>query len=598
MKYPRKISFGLFLSLLSLLFIIGATNSILWDLGPLEATASELNQAKLFIDVAPQVGLDYESIYISAQDVGSEVVMIFSMSGGGVAAGDYDQDGYIDLYVARGDVGPDLLFHNQGDGTFVEVGTEASLNRWNPEGRELTFAEVSVGTRSSPWGLSSGPTFADINGDGWLDLFVGGLRGVPQELFYNNGDGTFSNVTNQSGLIIDYDTFSSAFGDYDLDGDLDLFMAHWRTGATEQILWQNDGQGQFTDVSQKTGISSKLRKMQNFMFTPNFADINNDRWPDVVVTGDFEHSQIFINQGDGTFVDQTDPLVITDQNGMGAAVADYDSDGDLDWFVSSVWDPNGIIEGNAGLEKKINAWDISGNRLYQNQGDGTFVDVTDKAGVREGFWGWGSCFADFNNDTYLDIFQVNGLGAMFPTNENFNEFRNDPSRLFMNRGDGSFQELSLALGIDDTDEGRGIVCFDYQRDGDIDIFIHNLNQPPSLYRNNLDGGANYLGVKLQGLAPNKAAIGARIFVTLQGQTQMRELQVGSNFLSQNPVEAHFGLGQATLVDEVRVEWPGLIKKTTILKDVAVNQFLVIQIPKLGPMPIRESIVCFDEIVGF
>jgi hypothetical protein len=210
-------------------------------------------------------------------------------------------------------------------------------------------------------------------------------------------------------------------------------------------------------------------------------------------------------------------------------VGDYDNDGILDWFVSSVWDPDGPAGEN---------WYASGNRLYRGRGDGTFDDVTDAAGVREGFWGWGSTFADFDNDGHLDIFHVNGWYSSSAAAQ----FLMDPSRLFVANGDGTFTERSAEVGLNDTGMGRGVVAFDYDRDGDLDLFVANGQGPSRLWRNDSPPGNHWLGLRLRGRAPNTEAIGARIWVRTGGTTQLRELRAGSNFESQDPAEAHFGLG--------------------------------------------------------
>ncbi|MCH7518578.1 MAG: CRTAC1 family protein [Candidatus Dadabacteria bacterium] len=502
-----------------------------------------------FTNVTIQAGLIYVHGFIAGGPA-TEPQLI----SGGVAAGDYDNDGWVDLYVVRGTIGANLLFRNLGNGSFEEVGESAGL--------------ALSGT------IGSGPTFADFSGDGFLDLFIGGVSPTKVSLFLNNGDGTFSNITAGAfePAVLSNNTFSAAFGDYDLDGDLDLLMTHWGSGTVQidgssEHLWRNNGDTTFTDVSIASGIASTYQGLPDFTFSPNFADINNDGYPDILLAADFVTSQVFINQKNGTFVNTTDPNVITDENGMGAGVIDYDNDGDLDWFVSSIYDPNMVAEGN---------WGKSGNRLYRNNGDGTFEDVTVAAGLEHGFWGWGSCFSDFDNDGNPDLVHVNGFG--FTEDGQAAEFFADPTRLFISNGNGTFTERALELGLDDTGQGRGIVCFDYDKDGDIDIFITNNNQSPKLFRNDGGNTNNFLNIKLNGLSPNTEGVGSRITITVNNQNQMRELRIGSNFVSQNPVQAHFGLGNAELVNQVQVDWAD--GETTVLQNVSSNQFLEIDHPNL------------------
>ncbi len=247
-------------------------------------------------------------------------------------------------------------------------------------------------------------------------------------------------------------------------------------------------------------------------------------------------------------------------------MGDYDGDGDMDWFVSSVLDPNTFAEG---------MWGITGNRLYRNDGSGTFTDVSASAGVREGFWGWGSCFADFDNDGWLDLFHANGW------RDPLGEFSSDPSRLFMSNGNGTFTEASLGNGLVDNGQGRGVVCFDADRDGDLDIFVANNGDGPSFYMNQvaqMSQAFNYLGIVLRGPSPNTQGIGAHITITPSiGGAQVREIRAGINFASQNPAEAHFGLGDATSV-ALSVRWPDGMVSTE--SNVAANQLLVLSHPSL------------------
>lgn len=493
-----------------------------------------------FSETALAVGLDYVHGF-RGNSPSEEAVA-------GVAVGDYDNDGWLDLYIAQGDTGLNLLFRNQsqvGDFDFQNVARIAEL-------------EMLLDDRTC------GPAFVDYDGDGDDDLFVGGVLYNPPRLFSNDGDGTFTDVTVTSGLSIigRENNVSQAFGDYDQDGDLDMFIAHWTFSLGElpsdntQHLWRNNGDGTFSDVSDETFVGGAVIEAQgDFTFTPNFADIDNDGDLDLLVVSDNDTSRVLVNNGDQggglyTFSNVTDESVITDEAGMGAAVADFDHDGDLDWFVSSISEEDSTIR--------------TGNRFYENMGNGIFSDSTTNAGVRTGYWGWASCAADFNNDGHLDIFHVNGMPE------------DDPSRLFFANGDGSFTEYSAPLGLVDNKQGRGVVCFDGDQDGDIDIFVANNRDAPSLFRNDGGNSLNYLNIKLDGIAPNTAAIGARVFVASGGVTQMREISSGSNYVSQNPTEQHFGLNEVQVVDLIRIVWPD--RTETTRNSIASNQRIRVTYP--------------------
>ena len=470
---------------------------------------------------------------------------------GGVAAGDYDNDGLVDLFIVRGDMGPNLLYRNMGDNSFEEVAAQAGL------------AYTKSATENY---AHSGPGFADMDGDGDVDLFIGGIAGAPAKIFRNNDDGTFTDVTEGSGIeaINARYTLSSAFGDYDRDGLLDMFLSHWGTprdfdaqpNLSTENLWRNDTQDgviRFIDVSRSSGIAPSIIDKEpqtdtgfgagyDYSFSPSFARITNDLEPDLVIASDFRTSRFYVNNGDGTFKDATDRTVLIERNGMGSAIGDYDGDGDLDWFVSSIWtDPDQDGE----QEFKV------GNRLYRND-NGEFTDVTDEAGVRDGSWGWGSCFADFDNDGHLDLYHTNGwpAGTFEP-----HMFEVDPSRLFMSSGEGQFLEQAQRAGLIDTERGHGIVCGDFDNDGDVDIFQMHRNEQNAgtLWRNDTNVH-NYLRVKLNGRAPNTAAAGARIMLTANGEEQLREIIIGSNFTSQNPLVQVFGVGSNAQAD-LTVEWP-------------------------------------------
>ncbi len=519
-----------------------------------------------FTDVTEASGINYE-VGFQNRPANEDVERIASS---GVAAGDYDGDGDTDLFIVRGDIGPNLLYRNIGNLTFEEVAAAAGL------------AFTKSATENYRHG---GPTFADLDGDADLDLFIGGLAGDPALIFANNGNGTFVDVTTGSGIdgmAAEY-TLSAAFGDYDLDGDLDLFLAHWgtprdfvRPGDTEH-LWRNDSDAagiRFTSVSVAAGISPSILTLPDpnvtetawdYTFSPTFARINDDAYPDILSVADFDYSQVFLNNGDGTFDNATNTDVIIDGNGMGSAVGDYDNDGDLDWFVSSI---------AANPESPVAGLSTLGNRLYRNN-NGLFEDATDEAGVASGGWGWGACFLDIENDGDLDIYHTNG----WDLDNDAGDFRNDASRAFVSNGSGSFQEQAETLGLADTEQGRGVVCADFDQDGDTDIL--QLHQAPrlsaTLWQNGTSGN-NYLAVRLNGRPPNTQAAGARIRLRIGANEQLREIVIGSNFASQNPVKQIFGLGSSTQADELNVTWPDGAR--TRMLNVTADQTLTLNHPSL------------------
>ena len=525
--------------------------------------------AHAFTDVTGESGISFTVGFAGGTD-NPEVASIVSS---GVASGDYDQDGDIDLFIVRGDLGPNLLYQNQGNLVFTDVAEEAGVAYTKEENETWRHAT---------------PAMADLDGDGDLDLLLPGLEGDPFLVFSNDGDGTFTDLSSGSGLDrmqAEY-SLSPALGDYDLDGDLDLALGHWGTardftggvGDTEH-LWRNDsepGTIRFTSVSEEAGIAPSIllnddarisRRAFDPTVTPTFARIDDDEYPDLLMVSDFNFSQVFINGGDGTFRNATDHEVIVDGNGKGSAVGDYDGDGDLDWFVTSVL--------ASGEDAPPHLSGI-GNRLYRND-QGVFRDVTDAANVADGGWGWGSCFIDFENDGDLDIYHTNGWTEF----DEYGGFATDASRAFLANGAGGFDERAESLGLDDAEQGRGVVCADFDNDGDLDILqLHaNADNAATLYRNDAEGN-NFLGIRLQGRHPNSSATGARIVLDAGGTEYVREVTLGSNFASHNPAEQVIGLGGAGQVDGLRVFWPD--GEETLLEAVAVNQYLDIEHPQYDP----------------
>jgi len=482
---------------------------------------------------------------------------------GGMALTDIDNDGRLELYFAPGNMERGRLYSYDGS-RFVPALNNRGIN---------------------PTHMDRGAYFLDLDSDGAKDLVSVQLDAV--EVFMNDGSGHFTGPTTTVGLQLDRDTFSMAAADFDQDGDIDLFFSHWGTRwphnqPSSQYLWQNDGSGNFSDLSRIVQLNPATAEIlqsqgqstdsKEYSFTPTFSDIDLDGDQDLLIASDFGSSQVLRNDDGIAFVDITS-TVINDENGMGATVADYDRDGDLDWFVTSIYSDSNLSDASRGAGS-------TGNRLYQNQlsesGDFAFQDVTETSGVREGGWGWGACFADFDNDGHLDIFHT--TSAVVP--EEFGVSNEDSSRLFMADGDGSFTERSAEYGLTHIGRGRAVVCTDYNGDGKIDLFVANNGRFPTVYTNNHQNANHYLMIDLAGKGANASAIGAHVTITTATGSQTQELIYGSGYLSQTPQVMHFGLGQDTQVNRIEVRWPGPGHVVSQLDDINVDQRLVLQHPGL------------------
>lgn len=490
---------------------------------------------------------------------------------GGAAAEDFDGDGWMDLYVLQGGASPNLLYMNQRDGTFSE---EAA-------GRG---ADILID--------GSGVCAADFDADGDIDIAMTGLGGG-SALLVNGGGGYFTRRMDAIPGLRLFAT-SPSWGDIGDGGALELGVGLWQQNILGNLfLHRLDPAGFLTPIDFKTRPF-----LDRNVFTARFADFNNDRLQDIAVTGDFGNSQLYENAGGGRFGRVTESRGVgTDENGMGSAIGDYDNDGDLDWFVSSIYDASGDNGNGAYM------WGTTGNRLYNNDGNGYFSDATDAAGVRDGNWGWGAGFGDLDNDGDLDLYHVNGwlIDIRF-TNplSHIGRFNRQPARLFDNRGDGTFAETAAASGADDRGQGRGLILLDYDNDGDLDLFICNsfeveivdgkaATRPaaPSLLRNDTVNGNHWLKVMLEGSGNvHPHGIGSRVHVRAGGVTQMRELHASTNYLSQEPGRvAHFGLGPHAAADEVRVEWSD--GETTVLEGVEADQALTVLKPaSVGNYPVH------------
>ena len=487
------------------------------------AASRTLFSTPIFINQSTVAGLSYQHKTFSQ----AELNMMIS----GAAAGDYNRDGWVDLFVLGGGATADALFINQQNGTFVD-----ESERWG----------VDANHRGS--GVAAG----DYDGDGWLDLYITS-HGFTAEAYvglhrlYRNVNGSgFVDMAESAGVRqtspTAADGFGATFGDYDLDGDLDLFVAGWRPDRLGNRLFQNRGNGTFRDVTDHAGADGVGDILNNGLrgFAPCFSDMDGDRYPELLVAGDFDTTRYYVNNGDGTFTDQsTDAGMTIAINGMGSAVADLNNDGLQDWYVTSIY--------------QSDEFGGDGNRLFMNEGAHRFSERGRAAGVDDGFWGWGTVAADLDHNGALDLVETNG----WPLEA---KFQNQSVRLWMNEGNATFLEQADSAGLALRHDGRGILNFDYDNDGDQDLLLTTNNGELALFSNELDKTQSAAWVRIlldtsgvHGLAPD--GIGARVQVRSGSLTQIRYVQACSNFLSQSELSAHFGLANAARIDEIRVEWP-------------------------------------------
>ncbi|HMO05475.1 MAG TPA: CRTAC1 family protein [Kiritimatiellia bacterium] len=532
-------------------------------------TAGSTRAQAWFTEVTTNAGITHLFTRPTGGITGSAALDFFEQTGGAVAE-DFDGDGWIDLFVLQAGTNANLLYRNRGDGTFT--------NEAVPRGAAQVWQSI-------------GAAAADYDNNGTVDIVFTAMTNQPV-LLVNTGGGyfVFTTLTNSKvevdtdeefGVFTNYTEIfrqtSPSWGDVDRDGQLDLAFGRWYGQRPSLEFYHNQG-GQLVEAMRWDD------EPDFYVFTPFFADFNGDRWPEMGSVADFTNTYLFANSRTGYLerVTRTFAGYGTDENGMGTAVGDIDNDGDLDWFVTSIRDtspPPGV------------KWNGSGNRLFRNEGGLRFSDITSAAGVRDGYWGWGAVMGDLDNDGWLDLFHVNGYANTFFSwiPEKFND---KPALLFRNRGDGTFTNIAAEAGLADTGQGRGTLLFDYDNDGDLDVFIVN-NQaltavgtnavrtpgPPRLYRNDNTNGYGWLKVTLDGVPPlHRHGIGSRVYLTAGGMTQMRELNASSGYLAHGPNRiAHFGLGTNTVIDAVRAEW--INGDAVVVRNVAINQAMSVGVPR-------------------
>jgi enediyne biosynthesis protein E4 len=505
-----------------------------------------------FTDVAAKAGLTVPVIY-GGVDANA---YILEAIGCGAAFLDYDNDGWLDIFLLSGthwEGAPggatNRLYHNNRDGTFSDVTEKAGLTRA---------------------GWACGVTVADYNNDGFEDIFI--TYWGHNVLYRNNGNGTFTDVTREAGLWDERVRWSTGctFVDYDRDGHVDLFVSRYLQFDPKKIspagqapdcnfkgvlvncgprglpadthsLYHNNGDGTFTEVSVKSGIAAATG---SYGLTAVAADFNDDGWPDIYVACDSTPSFLFLNNHDGTFKESGLEMGVAlnedgqEQAGMGLGVGDFNLDGQLDILKTHFTEDTPA--------------------LYANQNKAGFIDVTIRAGlgVETRFVSWGAGIVDLDNDGRPDLFWV--TGSVYPEVEKKlpqYPYRTPPV-LFRNLGSGRFEELFAEAGsaLEDRHSSRGCAFGDFDNDGDLDILIVNLSEPPSLLRNDIKGNPHWIKVKLVGAKSNRSAIGARVTVKYGAYVQAQEVLAQSSYLSVNDKRLHFGLGDIKVVD-LEIRWP-------------------------------------------
>jgi enediyne biosynthesis protein E4 len=526
-----------------------------------------------FVNIARQAGLTTPTVYGDEH----KNKYLLETTGCGAAFLDYDNDGWQDILLVNGtrlaglsqDQTPTCrLYHNRGDGSFIDVTQKAGLTRMG-------------------WGQSV--AVGDYDNDGNDDIFISYFG--KNALYHNNGNGTFTEVADKAGVATNRTRWGSgcAFVDYDRDGLLDLFVASYidldlktapvpesgpclykgvmvacgPPGLTGGVntLYRNNGDGTFTDVSEKAGV----RKTNGtYGLGVLVADLDNDGWPDIYVANDSAPSALYHNNKNGTFTDigiEAGCAFSVDgkpQAGMGVTAGDYDHDGWLDIFKTN-------FSGDTST-------------LYHNTGKVAFEDVTFSAGIgtTTRWLGWGCGFIDVDNNGWADIFLVNG--HVYPEVEKLTTEAGYAQRkvLYRNLQNGRFEDISERLGgpVMQPTPARGCAFGDYDNDGDTDILINPVNALPELLRCDSVNQNNWITIKAVGVKSNRSGIGARLKCTTEDGNQIDEVRSGGSYYSQNDLRVHFGLGKRDRVKTIEIRWPS--GQVDTLTDVAVNQFITVK----------------------
>lgn len=473
----------------------------------------------------------YTFSQVTFTDVAKTANVNNNSSGMGAAWADYNNDGYLDLYVSNyGDT--NIFYKNNGDGTFTDVSDDAGVD---------------------DGGNGAGIAWGDCDNDGYPDLYlvndVGAGYGAENLLYKNNGDGTFADIAGTAGVTSVGYGLCVSWVDYDGDGLLDFYVTNnvhaiFCYGQSNR-LYRNKGGNLFEDVTESAGVG----EMGNSMGV-SWCDYDNDGDLDMMVihfaspylgSPEDNPSVLYRNNGDGTFTDASAISGINHLDGGHAGIwGDYDNDGDMDLFITN----------NSTTISQSPPISTSGkNVLYRNNNDGTFTDVTDAAGLGAVATSIEATWVDYDNDGHLDLHVVNG-GIQ----------KDEPDNLYRNNGDGTFTDVAETAGVLNTGNGEGAAWGDYNNDGFMDLYAVNYRETNRLFQNNVNDN-HWIIIKTVGVTNNKDGIGARIEITTDSGSQIREVDGGSGFCSQDSVWAHFGLGSDDYIVSLKITWPNGMSNT-------------------------------------
>jgi hypothetical protein len=521
-----------------------------------------------FEDVTHKAGILYRHHPRQFDNPYATIMQGYARLGAAVAVADYDGDGFEDIFVTDScSTCKNHLYHNNGNFTFTDVAEQAGVADGNDDDNASTAA-----------------LWFDFNNDGKLDLLV--VRFGHSILYENLGNGRFRDVTKSAGLDRYMNAIKAIAFDYDNDGYPDLFFGSYfqpvnifhpstprffpesfetANNGGGVTVFHNNRNGTFSEVTDRVGI-----RTTGWTLDLGHGDSTNNGFEDLYVANDFGTDRFFLNNGNGTFTDKTATAIGFDtKKGMNVDWGDYNNDGWLDIYVTNIYDD---------YMKEC-------AMLWQNMGDGTFVDVSSEVGTCDTGWGWGAKFVDYDNDGWADLYVMNGwisagkedyvpdiFAMVTRPGVDLADARNWPpignkslsgyerKRLFHNVG-GVFKEEASRHGLDSLKDGRGIAVADFDNDGRLDLFITNADDEANLYRNVLPTGAHWVTLLLEGTKSNHFAIGAQVRLTAGGKTYLQYVNGGNGFAAQSTTRVHFGLATLNKIDSIEVRWPSGLKQT-------------------------------------